>query len=46
MKKNDPQGILLLIVVIVIGMFMLNEVVEETIKNIGQSAIDKSNAKK
>lgn len=46
MKKYGFGGLLVLIVVVVVGMFMLNEVAQDSIKNIGKSATEKSNSKK
>lgn len=46
MKKYGIGGLLILIVVVVIGMYMLNDVAQDSIKNIGQPTANKSNAKK
>lgn len=37
---------LILIAIVVVGMFALNEVVQSSLKNIGQSAIEKVQAKR
>lgn len=36
---------LILIAIVVVGMFALNEVAQSALKNIGQTAIEKSQAK-
>lgn len=46
MKKYGFGGLLVLIVIVVIGMFMLNETAQVSLQNIGKSATEKSNSKK